>query len=307
MGSNEYGKLGVGVEKVIKKNIPCLVHDLQDYFVTQISCGWYHTAAVTEEGRLFTWGRGKLGVLGHGNESNHPVPQEVKFFEEIDESISSISSGMSHFGATTTSGKLFLWGCNKYGQLGKPNSFKNFDIPTEEMMNLNVSGIACGLTHTLALTKEGYVFAAGDNDEGQCGVGKQEELIMEFEEVKVLNDHQVTKIIAGCHSAAITLEEHIYVWGTSTFGQFLSPERSISLTEVIDASIGRSSGAAVDRNGKVWSWGYNEQAQLGLVDTEPRCIPTLVKPIKKKHVYSVAVGAGHVIAIGENKIQGSNG
>lgn len=59
MGSNEYGKLGVGADKTLKKEIPCLVYDLQDYFITQISCGWYHTAAVTEEGKLFTWGRGK--------------------------------------------------------------------------------------------------------------------------------------------------------------------------------------------------------------------------------------------------------
>lgn len=80
----------------------------------------------------------------------------------------------------------------------------------------------------------------------------------------------------------------------------------MSLTGVIDASIGRSSGAAVDRDGKVWTWGYNEQAQLGLVDTEPRCIPTLVNPIKKKHVYAIAVGSGHVIAIGENKIQNAS-
>jgi hypothetical protein len=130
-------------------------------------------------------------------------------------------------------------------------------------------------------------------------------LVLEFEKVRGLDDFHVTKIVAGCHSAAITSDEHIYVWGTSTFGQFLAPERSMSLTGVIDASIGRSSGAAVDRDGKVWTWGYNEQAQLGLVDTEPRCIPTLVNPIKKKHVYAIAVGSGHVIAIGENKVQNS--
>lgn len=216
-----------------------------------------------------------------------------------------ISSGMCHMGAITTSGKLYLWGCNKYGQLGNPDIKTNSCDPVQESSQRKFSEIACGLTHTLALTKDGYVFAAGDNDEGQCGVGKNEEVIEEFEPVDVLGEHHVTKIIAGCHSAAITEEEHIYVWGTSTFGQFLSPERSVSLTSVVHASIGRSSGACVDREGKVWTWGYNEQAQLGLVDTEPRCIPTLVKPIKKKHVYAVAVGAGHVIAIGENKIQGA--
>lgn len=37
MGSNEYGKLGVGPDKTLSKNIPCLVYDLQDYFITHIS------------------------------------------------------------------------------------------------------------------------------------------------------------------------------------------------------------------------------------------------------------------------------
>ena len=82
MGSNEYGKLGVGIDKSYKKNIPCLVYELQDFFITNISCGWYHTAAVSEEGKLFTWGRGKLGVLGHGNEESYPLPEEVTFFKE---------------------------------------------------------------------------------------------------------------------------------------------------------------------------------------------------------------------------------
>lgn len=311
MGSNEYGKLGVGADKSLKKNIPCLVYDLQDYFITGVSCGWYHTAAVTEEGNLFTWGRGKpsnfnllgkSGVLGLGNEENYSAPQQLDYFDESDQNIASVSCGMSHMGAVSTSGKLYIWGCNKYGQLGISESGNHCILPREETSSIKYIEVACGLTHTLALTKDGVVSAAGDNDEGQCGVGKKDEMITEFEIVTGLNDHKITKIIAGCHSAAITMEDHIYVWGTSTFGQFLAPERSASLQGVVDASIGRSSGAAVDKTGRVWTWGYNELAQLGLVDTEPRCIPTLVKPIKKKHVYSIAVGASHVIAIGENKV-----
>lgn len=114
------------------------------------------------------------------------------------------------------------------------------------------------------------IFAAGDNDEGQCGLGKKDLNIFEFELVEGLAELQITKVIAGCHSAAITADEDIYVWGTSTFGQFLAPEKSVSLSGVVDASIGRSSGAAVDRNGKVWTWGYNELGQLGQIDVEPR-------------------------------------
>lgn len=209
-------------------------------------------------------------------------------------------------GAISDTAKMYLWGCNQYGQLGDPDIEHNSMLPIENSAhNRSYIEVACGLTHTLALTRDGKVYAAGDNDEGQCGLGKKELNIYKFEYVQGLSEFDITKVVAGCHSAAITSDEDIYVWGTSTFGQFLAPERSTSLTGVIDASIGRSSGAAVDRTGKVWTWGYNEQAQLGLVDTEPRCIPTIVKPIKRKKVYSVAVGAAHVIAMGENKIAGA--
>lgn len=34
--------------------------------VAQISCGWRHTVAVTEQQNVFSWGRGTNGQLGHG-------------------------------------------------------------------------------------------------------------------------------------------------------------------------------------------------------------------------------------------------
>ena len=40
----------------------------------QVSCGLDHTAAVTADGALWTWGRGHAGVLGHGDEEDSLVP-----------------------------------------------------------------------------------------------------------------------------------------------------------------------------------------------------------------------------------------
>ena len=74
-----------------------------------------------------------MGALGLGNENNYPVPQEVSYFTELDEKITSVSSGMCHMGVCTGSGKLYLWGCNKYGQLGCLD-IKNYSLlPNEEM------------------------------------------------------------------------------------------------------------------------------------------------------------------------------
>lgn len=50
--------------------------------VKSVSCGSRHTAAVTTEGNLYTWGWGKYGQLGHQNLLSSDEPQCVDFFKE---------------------------------------------------------------------------------------------------------------------------------------------------------------------------------------------------------------------------------
>ena len=45
---------------------PTLIAGLAGKQVVQIACGSTHSAAVTSEGELYTWGRGNYGRLGHG-------------------------------------------------------------------------------------------------------------------------------------------------------------------------------------------------------------------------------------------------
>lgn len=39
---------------------PTIVNSLFEEFVIYMECGGYHNAAVTEDGKLFTWGRGDV-------------------------------------------------------------------------------------------------------------------------------------------------------------------------------------------------------------------------------------------------------
>ena len=49
---------------------PTLISGLAGKQVIQIACGSAHSAAVTSEGELYTWGRGSYGRLGHGKNSD---------------------------------------------------------------------------------------------------------------------------------------------------------------------------------------------------------------------------------------------
>lgn len=63
-------------------------------------------------------------------------------------------------------------------------------------------------------------------------------------------------------------------------------------------SVGGCFGAAIDRDGLIWTWGSNSKGELGVGDFEPRPYPYPVTHLKNKNVKSIACGGAFAIAIG---------
>ena len=55
-------------------------------------------------------------------------------------------------------------------------------------------------------------------------------------------------------------------------------------SEIIDVSVGGCFGAALDKDGLVWTWGSNSKGELGVGDYEPRPYPYPVTHLKNKKV-----------------------
>lgn len=111
-GSGKDGRLGNVMDN--SEPIPNAVKT-NDLFV-QIDCGYHHSAGVTDEGEVLTWGRGVFGQLGHGNVQSYSVPQPVEAL--MSQVVTSVACGWQHTMALTQTGQVFSWGYGEDGQLG---------------------------------------------------------------------------------------------------------------------------------------------------------------------------------------------
>ncbi|KAK8472662.1 hypothetical protein PHAVU_002G274700 [Phaseolus vulgaris] len=167
-GWGRYGNLGLGDrnDRLLPQKVT-----IDDYKITLVACGWRHTICVSSSGGLYSYGWGKYGQLGHGDFEDHLVPRKVETL--IDKFISQVSGGWRHSMALTSSGQLFGWGWNKFGQIGVGN---NLDCWSPMQVNFpydqKVHQVSCGWRHTIAVTESGNVYSWGRGANGQLGNGE---------------------------------------------------------------------------------------------------------------------------------------
>jgi len=77
VGSNSFSQLGYQRED--NSITPQRVIALKDKVIVSVGCGDTFTVAVTEDGEVYSWGRGRRGRLGRGSEEDSPVPGLVRF------------------------------------------------------------------------------------------------------------------------------------------------------------------------------------------------------------------------------------
>jgi inhibitor of Bruton tyrosine kinase len=68
---------------------PRPILDLQMAHVIGVTASKFHSAALTSDGRVYTWGIGKGGRLGHGHDLNLPSPTLVQFLSGLNDSLCS--------------------------------------------------------------------------------------------------------------------------------------------------------------------------------------------------------------------------
>jgi len=199
-------------------------------------------------------------------------------------------------------GSLLAWGRNEKGQLGDRTS-TNRQIPA--LVHLDgiggdVSMVAAGAAHSLAITGNGSLYTWGSNEFGQLGRATNEGFHSTPQTVNSFQAVRLKMASAGDkHSVVLGVDGSVWCWGQLT-GQIVlepTPPGLPAGTMAIYVAAGASHVLVLAAGGQeIYAWGSNLRGQLALPESitssnTPRLIPTLDRAV------SVLAGEYHSLAL----------
>lgn len=162
-GRNDYfSALGLGLDDYAVSSPIQLSGDWE-----LISLGDDHGCGISFWGRLFCWGLSSSTQTGTGATGFQNLPAEVINRRQ---DWLSVAAGGEHSCGLISSGSLYCWGSNDFGQLGT-GSFVGIGSPIESANGLYFVSIYAGRYHSCGIDIFGKLFCWGSNDEGELGNG----------------------------------------------------------------------------------------------------------------------------------------
>jgi len=306
-GDGRYGQLGNLARKHNMHSTPHLVDWLVSFKVsiTNLSCGQYHTAAISNQGKLFTWGSGKHGQLGHGVRLDERFPRKVEAERSKMGSFVRVACGDRHTAVVNDEGKVITFGSGQHGQLGHGNGsdqLRPVMISEGPLASQVVVSIDCGATTTAAVTSTGlfYLWGFGESihPKGFSNIQDSPRLVKMKEPVKQVACGQA-------HVLVLTDGGDVYAFGMASMGQIGHGSRSnvrnprlvLRGKEIHQIDAGRYHSMAVSAYGVLYSWGCGESGQLGHNTLDTELFPKIVENILPSVVGQISCGEHHSFSL----------
>ncbi len=290
-GLNNNYQLGDGTRA--NRLVPAYVKNGSSYLskVTDISAGYNHTCAATEDSLLKCWGENSTGQLGNTTSVTSSAPVDIAIagskkqpLLNID-NVKQVAAGPHHSCAVLHDKTVKCWGRNDNAQIGSgavtagtspqpPVSVGNID---------NAVYVSAGEKHSCALLEDKTVKCWGRDQNGATGnpnrVGASQTLVP----ARVTGLSNVVQLVVskGTHSCALLADSKVKCWGENGAGQLgnnaqgfplysatpvyvhTSKTDSSPLSGVKQITAGIRHTCAVLNDNTVKCWGYGNNGELG--------------------------------------------
>lgn len=295
--------------------------------------------ALTDDGEVYSWGRGDHGSNGDGSADHNTTAQLVQGLSGVEvEQIIPRNTDRAYEISTegayviTTSGEVYSWGRGYFGSNGDGSTTDDDNLTAEIVQGLSGKKIIKVVSRGLvpggyALAESGEVYAWGLGSRGSNGNGSQNHN-MTAQIVKGLSDKHIVDVVAHRSPVysggyALSSDGEVFSWGgagtpggtsyTVTAKKVLGLD-SVRVKEIYDRLDG---GFAVTDTREIYSWGGGSRGANGNGSTTNNTSAQIVqgldeivvdKFIKRGELYGgyVIDSEGQVYAWGYGG-QGSNG
>ncbi len=256
------------------------------------------------------WGYDFYGQLGDGNSGGGTsVPVRVKLPKGIQ--LTSVTAGLSHTLAVTSTGSLLAWGDNAFGALGDHDAVPQSDVPIKVKLTkgTKVTAVSAGQHDSVALTSSGSLLAWGENSRGQLGNGHSGGAKTVPVKVKLPRGAKVTAVSTGRdHTLAVTSTGAVLAWGYNLNGELGDGKiknRDVPVkvklprhTKAVAVAAGCDHSLALTSAGRVLAWGLNLDGELGDGQmNDGSHVPVKVKLPRHTKVVALAAGCDHSLAL----------
>ena len=249
-----------------------------------IACGAFKSYVIDENANIWYFGADVNGI--------QQLPAETGTSRMI-----AVAAGCYHALFLDDAGKVWGLGYNNSFQLGIADSpaaiitLRLIPLPETEIV-----AIACGDYHSLLLDAEGFVWASGDNLNGQCGNFNVRSKQPSFRKI---DDLQNIRDIQASVQFSMFLSDDGEVWTCGNFpkNSASSELRLVSVPPIRAMAAGVYFCLLIDFEGKVWGYGDNDFGQLGC-PTFAVGTPTMFRELPP--IRACAAGWNFCIFLGED-------
>lgn len=259
-GDNDYGQLGVG-DGASSEETPAEIIEVISSDWNSLSSNHEHSCVVSEDERLFCWGRGAQGQLGIDGMDDRGLPiQEHSSGQWI-----RVSTGHDHSCAISDDGRWKCWGQRPIGP----------STPMQLETDHEFIDIDAGSSHSCAI-EEDSTYCWGEGIHAGHDEDDEVEHIDSPQEVQFAESGG-RQIVAGQgHSCSIDENRRAWCWGRGDLGQLGNDDEETRATpdsvDLLDGEIdgwdqlsiwGRHS-CGIDIDDQLWCWGRNRSRELGI-------------------------------------------
>ncbi|KAI5437629.1 hypothetical protein KIW84_023660, partial [Lathyrus oleraceus] len=170
-GSGKRGQLGFSKDKIKLINLPKVVSGFEDVDIVGIAANGDHSASLSVDGNLYTWGRGFKGF------EDSLLPQCLNSTLKFTKA----TLGWNHALAMTGDGEAYMLGGNHLGVLSdlrnecpakKLNDSREANLEKVPGLDgVKITDIATGAEHSVLVTENGEIKTWGWGEHGQLGLG----------------------------------------------------------------------------------------------------------------------------------------